>query len=342
MRAMQLTALEGPSALQLVDVPEPGGDDVVTVRVGAIGVNFPDLLIMRGQYQLRVEPPFIPGSEVAGTVISAPESSGWRAGDRVVAVNFVGGYAETVAVEPQSLARTPEVLDDVQAVAMAGNHQTAYFALVERARVAPGETVLVLGAAGGVGSASVQVARALGAGVIGVVHREGADEFVRSLGAQDVVRLGDGWADRVREVVPGGVDLVIDPIGGPAFDDVVRVLAPGGRLVVVGFASGGGIPSVKVNRLLLRNIDVLGAGWGGVAEPRSRCAGARRGRPRRAGARRPASAGDGALSPGTAARRTGAAGVGRRGRQGRRGALKDTVRGTDGAVSRLPIPKRRS
>ncbi len=173
-----------------------------------------------------------------------------------------GGYAEQVAVHPGLVLPAPSGLDHAEAVALLANHQTAYFALTTRAQVAPGETVVVLGAAGGVGTAAIQVASALGARVVGVVHREGADDFVREVGADEVVPLREGWAARVRELTGGrGADVVIDPVGGDAFDDAVRCLAPFARIVVVGFA-GGGIPEVKVNRLLLRNVGVLGAGWG--------------------------------------------------------------------------------
>ncbi len=138
-----------------------------------------------------------------------------------------------------------------------------YFALVRRAALLAGETVLVLGSAGGVGTAAVQIAKALGAKVIAMVHRPGATEFVESLGADVVLPLTDGWAQAVRDHTDGrGVDVVVDPVGGEAFDDAIRVLATEGRLLVLGFASGGGIPTVKVNRLLLRNVSVVGVGLG--------------------------------------------------------------------------------
>lgn len=158
------------------------------------------------------------------------------------------------------MVSAPEGLDDAQAVALVANHQTAYFSLVTRAGVRAGDRVVVLGAAGGLGSASVQVAAGLGARVVAVVHRAGADDFVRALGAEQVVRLCDGWGERVTAIL-GGADVIVDPIGGPAFEEAVRVLAPGGTLVVAGFAAGG-IPTIKVNRLLLRNVGVIGAGWG--------------------------------------------------------------------------------
>jgi NADPH2:quinone reductase len=145
---------------------------------------------------------------------------------------------------------------------MVSNHQTAYFALHRRAGLIAGDSVLVLGSAGGLGSAAIQVAKALDAMVIAGVHREGAEDFLRELGADEVVRLRDGWLERVRELTGGrGVNVVVDPVGGELFDDAVRALASEGRLLVLGFA-GGGIPQVKVNRLLLRNVSVVGAGWG--------------------------------------------------------------------------------
>ena len=176
---------------------------------------------------------------------------------------MLGGWAERVAVPPASVMPTPDGIDDGAAVCLLGNYYTMYFALVRRAALRAGETVLVLGSAGGVGTAAIQIAKALGAKVIAMVHRPGAMEFVESLGADVVLPLTDGWAQAVREHTDGrGVDVVVDPVGGEAFDDAIRVLATEGRLLVLGFASGGGIPTVKVNRLLLRNVSVVGVGLG--------------------------------------------------------------------------------
>jgi len=262
MKALLLSSLDGPEALRLTDVPDPTGDSLVHVDVHAAGVNYPDLLIMRGEYQLRTEPPFVPGSEIAGVVSTAPEGSPFAVGDHVIALSGQGGLAERVAVHPGVVARSPEGLDHAEAVTMLVNYQTALFALDIRARLAESETVVVMGAAGGIGTAAVQVAHALGATVIAVAKRRGAEQFLRQAGADHVVPLEDGWSAAVRELAGGrGADVLIDPIGGPPFDDAVRSLAPGGRLVVVGFAAGG-IPTVTVNRLLLRNIGVIGAGWG--------------------------------------------------------------------------------
>jgi NADPH:quinone reductase len=265
MKALVAQDLSGPSGLVYTDVEDIADvvDDHVVIDVRAAGMCFPDLLMTRGEYQLRVPAPFIPGLETAGVVRSAPAGSGFAAGDRVSSFRlFFGGWAERVAVPPTTVVPSPESLDDAEAVSLQVNYHTMYFAFVHRAALQPGETVLVLGSSGGVGSAAVQVARTLGARVIAVVRREGADEFVASLGADLVLPLSDGWAKAVREHTGGrGVDVIVDPVGDPIFDDAVRTLAPHGRLLVIGFA-GGGIPSVKVNRLLLRNAGVLGVGWG--------------------------------------------------------------------------------
>jgi NADPH2:quinone reductase len=175
---------------------------------------------------------------------------------------MLGGYAERVAVAPDSVVPTPADIDDASAAALLGNYYTMYFALARRGALRPGETVLVLGSAGGVGTASVQIAKAMGARVIAMVHRPQATAFVESLGADVVLPLTDGWLDAVKAATGGrGVDLVVDPVGGEVFDDAIRALATEGRLLVVGFAAGG-IPTVKVNRLLLRNVSVIGVGWG--------------------------------------------------------------------------------
>lgn len=231
------------------------------VDVRAAGVCYPDLLLISGRYQLRVPPPFIPGTEVAGVVRSAPPGSGFAPGDRVYGATMLGGFAELALIPLPAAVSTPAELDDAQAVSLPVNYHTAYFALTRRAALRPGETVLVLGSAGGLGTAAIQVAKAMGAWVVAMVHRSAATRFVESLGADAVLPLEGAWSAAVREATDGhGADVVVDPVGGEAFDEAVRTLAPEGRLLVLGFA-GGAIPSVKVNRLLLRNAGVLGVGW---------------------------------------------------------------------------------
>jgi NADPH2:quinone reductase len=268
MRAVQIVEETGPdSALALVELPEPepshpftAGAGVV-VEVHAAGVSFPELLQTRGQYQLKPPLPFVPGSEVAGIVRSAPAGARVQPGDRVAAFCALGGFAETaVAPEFFTFALSPE-LDFAQGAALILNYHTAYFALLLRGRLKQGETLLVHGAAGGVGTAALQVARALGAKTIALVSSEAKQEVAQRAGADHTLLLGEDWKDQVRELSGGGVDVVLDPVGGDRFTDSLRSLGEGGRLVVVGF-TGGSIPEVRVNRLLLNNTEVVGAGWG--------------------------------------------------------------------------------
>ncbi|MFP5219157.1 MAG: NADPH:quinone oxidoreductase family protein [Actinomycetes bacterium] len=262
MRAVQITTLDGPSAVQVVDVPEPEpgpGDVVVDVHVS--GVTFPEVLQTRGMYQVKPELPFIPGSEVAGVVRSAPEGSGFAAGDRVAAFPALGGFAETVVANPVMTFHLPDGVPFDKAAALPMNYLTMHFALTRRGRLQEGETVLVHGAAGGIGTAAVQLAKAYGARVIAVTSTEQKGEVARKAGADDVVRA-EGFKDAVKQLTGGrGVDVVVDPVGGDRFTDSLRSLAREGRLLVIGFTEGS-IPEVKVNRLLLNNISVVGVGWG--------------------------------------------------------------------------------
>ena len=259
MRAAQVTRLDGPTAVEVADLPAPEGD--VVIEVAAAGVCFPDVLLTRGQYQLRPDLPFVPGSEVAGRVRSAPPGSGVTEGDRVAAFTVLGGFAEVVAVDPAMVLPLPDSTTYDQGAALPMNYLTCHFALTERGRLAPGETVLVHGAAGGIGTAAVQLASALGARVVAVVSSDAKAEVARGAGADDVVPA-DGFRDAVAELTGGrGVDLVVDPVGGDRLTDSLRSLAPGGRHLVIGFTAGS-IPEVKVNRLLLGNTSVVGVGWG--------------------------------------------------------------------------------
>ena len=268
MRAIQIVDECGPdSALEIVELPEPEPSHMLTpgrgvlVDVHVAGVSFPELLQTRGQYQLKPPLPFVPGSEVAGTVRSAPEEASVKPGDRVAAFCALGGFAETaVAPEFFTFPLSAE-LDFAQGAALILNYHTAYFALVLRGGLKQGETVLVHGAAGGVGTASLQVAKGVGARTIALVSSEEKRQVAADAGADHVVMLGEAWKDEVNEVSGGGVDVVMDPVGGDRFLDSLRTLREDGRLIVVGF-TGGSIPEVKVNRLLLRNISVVGAGWG--------------------------------------------------------------------------------
>ncbi|MCU1664317.1 MAG: NADPH:quinone reductase [Pseudonocardia sp.] len=265
MRAVQVVRLDGPAAVEVRDVPEPERrPDQVLVEVRAAGVNFPDVLQTKGLYQYKPDLPFTLGSEVTGLIRGAPDGSPLRAGDRVAAFASTGAFAEVVAVDADHVFPLPDEVSFAKGACLPMNYLTAHFALLARGHLRKGQTVLVHGAAGGVGTACVQLAAALGARVVAVVSTEEKAEAARAVGAHETV-LAEGFRDAVKELTSGaGVDLVVDPVGGDRFTDSLRSLAPEGRLLVVGF-TGGDIPTVRVNRLLLNNIDVVGVGWGAFA-----------------------------------------------------------------------------
>jgi NADPH2:quinone reductase len=265
VRAVQVVRLDGPAAVEVRDVPEPvRRPDQVLVDVRAAGVNFPDVLQSKGLYQYRPELPYTLGSEVAGVVREAPDGSPLRAGDRVVAFTSTGAFAEVVAADPGYVLPLPDNVDFDAGAGLPMNYLTAHFALLVRGHLRAGQSVLVQGAAGGVGTACVQLAAALGATVVAVVSSDAKAEVARAAGAAHTVPV-DGFRDAVKAL--GGVDLVVDPVGGDRFTDSLRCLRPEGRLLVIGF-TGGEIPTVRVNRLLLNNIDVVGVGWGAFVTPR--------------------------------------------------------------------------
>ena len=271
MRAVQVVSLTGPTDVVVREVDEPAaGPHDVLVEVHSVGVSFPDLLLSRGEYQVKPDPPFTLGVDFAGVVLDpgSPESSGFTVGQRVAGVNLHGGAGEQVANPATFTFALPDAMSYDEGAALPMNYLTALFALEERGDVREGETVLVHGAAGGVGTATLQVARGLGARTIAVVSTEEKAAFARAAGADEVV-LGPDFKGPVQELTGGrGVDAVLDVVGGDAFTDSLRCLAEQGRVLVVGFASGQGIPEVRVNRLLLNNVDVRGVGWGAYAMAR--------------------------------------------------------------------------
>jgi NADPH2:quinone reductase len=265
MRAAQLTRLDGPDGVEVGEIDEPTGDGVI-VDVHAAGAAFPDALLTRGLYQYRPDPPFVLGAEIAGVVRSAPADAPVKAGDRVVGLTMLtGGMAEVAVLAPDRVFKLPDNVSFTAGAGLLFNDLTVYFALTVRGRLHEGETVLVHGAAGGIGTSALRLAPVLGASrVIAVVSTEDKADIARAAGATDVV-LADGFKDAVKELTGGrGVDVVVDPVGGDRFTDSLRSLAPAGRLLVIGF-TGGEIPTVKVNRLLLNNVDVVGVGWGAWA-----------------------------------------------------------------------------
>jgi NADPH2:quinone reductase len=264
MRAIQIAELDGPQAAKVVEIDEPDGSDgTVIVDVHAAGVAFPDALQSRGLYQYKPAMPYTPGAEFAGVVRRAPAGAHVRQGDRVAGLTMLSGaMAEVVALQPERLFKLPDSVSFEAGAGLLFNDLTVHFALRTRGRLRDGETVLVHGAAGGIGTSTLRLAPPFGASrVIAVVSGEGKVDVARAAGATEVV-LADGFKDAVNTLTDGrGVDIVVDPVGGDRFTDSLRSLAPGGRLLVVGF-TGGEIPTIKVNRLLLNNVDAVGVGWG--------------------------------------------------------------------------------
>jgi len=267
VRAVQVHELTGPDDVVVTDVDEPQVEGAMTVEVRAAGISFPDLLMTRGQYQYKPDPPFTLGSEAAGVVVAAPAESGFAEGDRIASMTMGGCFAERVAVMPQMAFKLIDDLSFEQGAAYILNYHTAHFGLHKRGQLKEGDWVLVHGAAGGVGTATIQVGKASGANVIAVVSNDDKERIAREAGADEVVRSDGAWKDEAKEISGGGVNLVFDPVGGDRFKDSIRSLTDEGRVVVIGFTEGS-IPEVAVNRLLLRNVSVVGAGWGAFAIPR--------------------------------------------------------------------------
>ena len=265
MRAIVVDEFGPPEALRarVVATPVPGSGEVL-VETYAAPVNYVDMLVVGGTYQFLPPRPFIPGKSPSGVVAAlGPGVTTLRVGDRVLATAETGGYAEAVAISAEQCHRLPESMSFAEAAALAVVYDTSWVALRSRARLVPGETVLVLGASGGVGHASVQLAKAMGARVLAGISRREREPAARASGADAIIDLSrPNLRDSLREQVYAesdghGADIIIDPLGGEVFGAAIRALAWCGRLVVIGFAAGG-IPTLKTNYLLLKNIEVSG------------------------------------------------------------------------------------
>jgi NADPH2:quinone reductase len=267
MRAVVCESFSEPEQLQLhqLDTP-PCGPGQVRVHVWASGVNFVDALLVQGRYQIRPPLPFVPGSEIAGEVTEVgAEVDGFSVGDRVMASVGLGGYADEIVLAPGQLVPIPDRLSYGQAATMTQSYATAWFALTRRTLVAADEWVVVLGAAGGVGLATMDVARSLGAKVLAAASTDEKLQLCIERGAHNVVNYAtEDLKARVRELTDGGADVVVDPVGGDASEPALRALGNGGRFLVIGFASGT-IPELPANQILLRNRTVLGVDWGAWA-----------------------------------------------------------------------------
>jgi NADPH2:quinone reductase len=268
MRAFQVVEHGAPSSLQISEVDDlkPTADQIL-VGVRAAGINFPDVLVVSGKYQILPKRPFTPGKDLAGVVLRVGGSvTRFAPGDRVLCHVENGAFAEQALVTAEQTFKLPDALSFQHAAAMGLVYQTAYLALVDRGGFTKGETVLVGGAAGGIGIAAIHLAKGLGARVLAAVRDEDEAAFVKQNGADHIIDIsGSDIRDSLRAQVHAatdgpGADVVLDPLGGDFFGAALRAMAWCGRLVVIGFAAGD-IPTVKVNYLLLKNISVSGLQW---------------------------------------------------------------------------------
>ena len=268
MKAVVCKAWGGPEALTVEEMaaPEPGADEV-KIRVRAAGVNFADTLMIAGQYQVKPSLPFSPGLEVVGEVVASGERAGFDAGQRVMAQLRWGGYAEEALAPAALVVPLPPGMDDETAAGFPIAYGTSYLALTHRARLEAGETLLVLGAAGGVGLTAVEIGKALGATVIAAAGSAEKLGVAAAHGADHVIDYrSEDLRARVKELTGGrGADVIYDPVGGDMFDAALRCINWEGRLLVIGFASGR-IPQAPANIVLVKNVSVIGCPWGHYAD----------------------------------------------------------------------------
>ena len=261
MRAVRVVELSGPDGVEAVAADEPvaaEGNLLIDVRAG--GIAYPELLLSRGLYQIKPDPPFILGTELAGVVREAPEGSGFSAGDRVAAFT-IGAFAEVAAAPPGQTFRLPDELDFDQGAGLILNYHTAHFCLLRRAGLRDGDALLVHGAGGGTGTAAIQVGKATGARVVAVVSSDEKEQIARAAGADEVARADRDWKAEAKELEPEGYDVIFDPVGGERFSDSIRSRRIEGRIVVVGFTSGR-IAEAPTNHALVKNYSVVGLHWG--------------------------------------------------------------------------------
>lgn len=268
MKANVIHELGGIDALRYEDVDEPqAGKGEVLIAVEAVGLNFPDLLMIAGQYQFRPELPFVPGTEAAGTVVAVGDGvEHVGVGDRVIGSHLTGAMAERFVAPATNVFALPETVPMEAGAGIAMTYGTSYHALVDRARLQDGETLMITGASGGVGSAAIQIGKALGARVIAAVGSDDKAEVARNLGADEtIVYSRESLKDRTKELTGGaGADVIYDAVGGDTFLECLRCINWGGRILVVGFASGD-IPSAPMNLPLLKGCSIVGVFWGSFA-----------------------------------------------------------------------------
>jgi len=264
LKALLCTELGDPELLTVSEVDIPNlGDDEVLIKVEAAGVNFPDALLVQGKYQIVIDPPFIPGNEICGVVESAGSNVSIPTGTKVIGLPPIGGFAEYVSINKNLIIPVNSDFDVLSGASLPINYGTSYYALKRRAKAVSGETVLILGASGGIGTASIQLSKIMGLNTICAVGSEEKEAYVRNLGADKVIRYDkEDLKESAKSLTNGnGVDIVIDPVGGDATEQALRATAFNGRLLVIGFANGQ-IPKISLNLTLVKGVSIVGVWWG--------------------------------------------------------------------------------
>ena len=264
MKALLCTELGDPELLNVSEVDIPNlGDDEVLVKVEAAGVNFPDALLVQGKYQVVIDPPFVPGNEICGVVENTGSNVSIPIGTKVIGLPPIGGFAEYVSINKNLIIPVNSDFDVLSGASLPINYGTSYYALKRRAKAVSGETVLILGASGGIGTASIQLSKIMGLNTICAVGSEEKEAYVRNLGADEVIRYDkEDLKESAKSLTNGnGVDIVIDPVGGDATEQALRATAFNGRLLVIGFANGQ-IPKISLNLTLVKGVSIVGVWWG--------------------------------------------------------------------------------
>ena len=264
MKAVVCTELGEPKLLKIKDIDKPSvGKGEVLIKVEVAGVNFPDALLVQGKYQIVMDPPFVPGNEICGVVEEVGDDVELPIGTKVIGLPPIGGFSEYVSINKNLIIPVANEFDSLAGASLPINYGTSYYALKRRANAQSGETLLVLGASGGIGTASIQLAQIMGLNTICAVGSDEKEDYVKEIGANEVVRYDkNDLKETVKEITNGkGVDIVIDPVGGQSTEQALRATAFNGRLLVIGFANGE-IPKISLNLTLVKGVSIVGVWWG--------------------------------------------------------------------------------
>ncbi len=264
MKAVVCTKLGEPNLLEIQEIDKPSiSENDILIKVEAAGVNFPDALLVQGKYQIVMDPPFVPGNEVCGIIEDKGEKVKLPIGSKVIGIPPIGGFAEYVAVNKNLVIPVNDNFNFHAGASLPINYGTTYYALKRRAQATSGENLLILGASGGIGTASIQLAKVMGLKTICAVGSDDKAEYVKSLDCDEIVRYDQvNLKETVKELTDGkGVDIVIDPVGGEITEQALRATAFNGRHLVIGFANGA-IPKISLNLTLVKGVSIVGVWWG--------------------------------------------------------------------------------